>query len=398
MEDSEEKKYNDKVKIIIAVLFSSLITFCITILVYGHYLSSKGLMVNSYESTGNISEDIDLIRTYIDNYYKGDIDENVLREGALKGYVAGLGDEYTEYMDAKEMDSLNSSISNTVGIGAYLLETKDSEYTVIAGTLEESPAEKAGLKAGDKIKEVNFENVAGKGSEYVSSKIKTGPAGSSVKIKVIREEQEIEFDIERAEIRYYKIKHEMLENNIGYVDFPSFTDTSYSEFKEAYEDLKNNGAKSLIIDLRNNTGGRLDQALEIADLFVESGKTIIVVEDKYGNKIDSKSKADKTIDMPVVVLVNGYTASASEILTCMLKDYEIAKVVGTKTFGKGLIQNVYENVLGKDSKAALKITTAEYYSPNGNKINKVGIEPNEVVENTDEDDDKQLQRAIELLK
>jgi carboxyl-terminal processing protease len=195
----------------------------------------------------------------------------------------------------------------------------------------------------------------------------------------------------------------MLENNIGYIDFDSFTETSYSEFKEAYEDLKSNGATSLIIDLRDNTGGQVDQVLKIADLFIESGKTILITEDKNGNRINNNSRTDKVIDMPVVVLVNDYTASASEILTGFLKDYNLATVVGVKTYGKGVIQNVYTNIFGEDSGVGLKITVAEYYTPNGNRVHHEGIEPDEVVEETtnqngEEKSDLQLNKAIEILK
>ena len=403
MGDKEDNNY--KIKIVLAVLLSSIITFCLTILIYGHYLSSNGLIVNSYKSSGDIVEDLNLVRTYIENNYKGDINEDDLKFGALKGYVEGLGDEYTELMDAKEWDELNSTISKTVGIGAYLMKAKASEYTIIAGTVEESPAEKAGLLFGDKIKEINLEDMTGKDSDYVATKIKSGPAGSTVKIKVIRNEEELEFLVTREEINYYKAKHEMLEKDIGYITFPSFSETSYEEFKEAYEDLKNNGAKSLIVDLRSNTGGRVDQALLIADMFVDSGKTLLIVEDKRGNRVETKSSKEKMIDIPVVVLVNDYTASASEILTGMLKDYGLAKIVGIKTYGKGLIQNTYQDILGEDSKVAIKITTAEYYTPYGNKVNKTGIEPDEVVEGTaiemqgvSKEEDKQLQKAIEILK
>ena len=405
MEDKEERRYNVRVKIVVAVLVSSILTFCLTVMIYGHYLSKNGLIVNSYESSGEISDDLDLIKTYIDMNYKGEINDDNLKFGALKGYVDGLGDEYTELMDTREWGNMSTMLTKTVGIGAYMIEPSDSDYVMIAGTVEDSPAEKAGLLLGDKIKEVNLEDVTGKGSEYVSNKIKNGDEGSWVKIKVLRDKEEIVFDIQRAKINYYKIKHEMIENNIGYIDFSSFTDTSYEEFKEAYEDLKNNGAKSLIIDLRSNTGGDVSQVLKIADMFVDSGKTIITVEDKDGNRVDSKSTDEKVIDIPVVVLVNDYTASSSEILVGMLKDYGLAKIVGIKTFGKGVIQNVYQDVLGKKSGITLKITVAEYFTPNGNKVQKKGIEPDVVVNGTaiemqgvSRENDEQFKKAVELLK
>lgn len=403
--DEEEKKYMTRVKVIVAIMITFVITFCLTIFLYGKYLSNKGLMINSYQSSDNIVDQLNALRTIIEEKYKGEINDDKLTQAALKGYVSGLGDEFTEFMTSDEWEDLDSSLSEFVGIGVYMAQLKNSNETVIIGTIDDdTPAAKAGIKAGDIIKEVNLEDVSTKGSEYISSKIK-GNAGSTVKIKVLRGEEELTFDVERAEIKVYKIKHEMLQDNIGYIDFDSFTDTSYDEFKAAFEDLKNNGATSLIVDLRNNTGGYVDSALNIADLFVDSGKTLLITEDKDGERYTQSSKNSKEIDMPVVVLVNEYTASASEILTGILKDYGIAKVVGTTTYGKGVIQEVYPDVLGKDIGGALKVTVSEYFTPNGNKINKIGIEPDEKVELDDSESaeitkntDTQLQKAIEILK
>ena len=403
--DDEDRKYMTRVKVIIAVMITFVITFCGTIFLYGKYLSNKGLMINSYKSSDSIVDQINALRTVIEEKYKGEIDDDKLTQAALKGYVEGLGDEYTEFLTSDEWEDLDSSLSEFVGIGVYMSQLKSTNETIIIGTIDDdTPAAKAGIKAGDIIKEINLEDVSTKGSEYISSKIK-GTAGSTVKIKVLRGEEELTFDVERAEIKVYKIKHEMLQNNIGYIDFDSFTDTSYNEFKAAYEDLKNNGATSLIVDLRNNTGGYVDSALNIADMFVDSGKALLITEDKNGNRYTQSSKNSKEIDMPVVVLVNEYTASASEILTGILKDYKLATIVGTTTYGKGVIQEVYPDVLGKDIGGALKVTISEYFTPNGNKINKVGIEPDEKVELDDsestditKDTDTQLQKAIEILK
>ena len=403
--DDEDRKYMTRVKVIIAVMITFVITFCGTIFLYEKYLSNKGLMINPYKSSESIVDQINALRTVIEEKYKGEIDDDKLTQAALKGYVEGLGDEYTEFLTSDEWEDLDSSLSKFVGIGVYMSQLKSTNETIIIGTIDDdTPAAKAGIKAGDIIKEINLEDVSTKGSEYISSKIK-GTAGSTVKIKVLRGEEELTFDVERAEIKVYKIKHEMLQNNIGYIDFDSFTNTSYNEFKAAYEDLKNNGATSLIVDLRNNTGGYVDSALNIADMFVDSGKALLITEDKNGNRYTQSSKNSKEIDMPVVVLVNEYTASASEILTGILKDYKLATIVGTTTYGKGVIQEVYPDVLGKDIGGALKVTVSEYFTPNGNKINKVGIEPDEKVELDDsestditKDTDTQLQKAIEILK
>lgn len=403
--NEEEKKYNVRVKIIVAVMITFIITLCGTVVVYDKYLSHKGLLVKDYESTGNLTNDINLLKSVIEKKYKGEIDDEKLEQAALKGYVEGLGDEYTEFLTKDEWEDLDSSLSEFVGIGVYMSQLKSSSDAVIVGVIDDdTPAGKAGIQSGDIIKMVDGEDVSGKGTEYVSSKVK-GAEGTKVTIKVLRGDQEIEFTMTREQVKVYKIKHEMLENNIGYIDFDSFTDTSADEFKEAYDDLKNKGATSLIIDLRNNTGGYVKSALEIADLFVDSGKTLLITEDKDGNKTIQKSSKDKTIDIPVVVLVNEYTASASEILTGIFKDYGIAKIVGTKTYGKGVIQEVYPDVLGTEIGGALKVTVSEYFTPNENKINKIGITPDEEIELNENDstkitkeNDNQLQKAIELLK
>lgn len=403
--NEEDKKYNVRVKVIVAVMITFIITLCGTVVVYDKYLSHKGLIIKDYESSGDIANDINLLKTVIEKKYKGEIDDSKLEQAALKGYVEGLGDEYTEFLTQDEWDDLDSSLSDFVGIGVYMSQLRSSSDAVIIGVIDDdTPAGKAGIQAGDIIKEVDGEDVSGKGTEYVSSKVK-GPEGTKVSIKVLRGDQEIEFTMTREQVKVYKIKHEMLENNIGYIDFDSFTDTSADEFKEAYNDLKNNGATSLIVDLRNNTGGYVKSALEIADLFVDSGKTLLITEDKDGNRTVQKSSNGKTIDMPVVVLVNEYTASASEILTGIFKDYGIAKVVGTKTYGKGVIQEVYPDVLGTKIGGALKVTVSEYFTPNENKINKIGITPDVEIELNEDDsvkitkeNDAQLQKAIELLK
>lgn len=404
-EKKEEVKFNGKVKIIIAILITFVITFCGSILLYGHYLSSNNMLINTYESSGNIEEDLDLLRSELEKEYKGEIDEEKMYESALKGYVEGLGDEYTTYMTADEFDSLNSSLTDFVGIGVYLTEEKNTGRTVIIGTIDEdTPAARAGIKSGDIILEVDLEDVSTKGSDYVSSKVK-GKEGTTVKLKLLRGEEEIELDVKRESIKVYKLKYEMLENNIGYIDFDSFTDTSDEEFKEAYEDLQSQGIEALIVDLRDNTGGYVDSALNIADLFVDKGTNLLITEDKDGNKEKEVAKKEKIIDVPVVVLVNNYSASASEILTGCLKDYNVATVVGTTTYGKGVIQSLFTNVLGEKMGGVLKVTTAEYYTPNGNKINKIGIEPDEEIElelDSDEtltkDNDNQLKKALEILE
>ena len=398
--DEENRKYQARVKIIIAIVLTMIITSCATILLYGQYLKNEGMILEEHETSEDIVDSLNVLKSYLKRTYKGELNDAEMKQAALKGYVEGVGDPYTEYMTKKEWEDLETSLSDFVGIGVYLSELRGSGITVVTGTIsDETPAAKAGLKPGDIIKEVNSEDVSTKGVEYVSSKVK-GPEGTSVNVKVLRGEEELTFDVERAAIKVYEIKSEMLEDNIGYIDFDSFTDTSAVEFENAYRDLKNKGAKSLIVDLRDNTGGYVQSALNIADLFIDEGKTLLITGDKDGDRVTNSARNGKTINMPVVVLVNEYSASASEILTGILKDYGVATIVGTRTYGKGVIQNVYPKVLD----GALKVTTAEYFTPKENKIHKAGIEPDEVVEldktvgTLTKENDTQLQKAIEVLK
>lgn len=398
--DEENKKYQGKVKIIVTVMVTMIITMCVSIFLYDKYLSSKGLIINSYEGSKDIADSLDELKTILEATYKGNLNDADMKQSALKGYVEGVGDPYTEYMTKKEWEDLQTALTDFVGIGVYLSEMRGTGITVVTGTInEETPAAKAGIKTGDIVKEVNLEDVSTKGVEYVSSKVK-GPEGSSVKVKVLRGEEELTFDVVRDAIKVYEIKSEMLENNIGYIDFDSFTDTSDTEFENAYKSLKAKGAKSLIVDLRDNTGGYVQSALNIADLFVGDNQTLLITENKDGERTINYSKQGKSINMPVVVLVNEYSASASEILTGILKDYGVATIVGTRTYGKGVIQNVYPKVLD----GALKVTTAEYFTPKENRIHKIGIEPevevklDKSITTLNRDNDNQLQKAIELLK
>lgn len=397
--DEESKKYYERVKIVIAVTITMIISVCVTVILYNKYLDRSGMLINEYSSSKDIKDSLDEVRTVLESKYKGELDDENMKQAAIKGYVDGVGDDYTQFLDKKEWDELMSSLSEFVGIGVYLSEKKSNSDAVVLGTVgEESPATKAGIQSGDIIKEVNLENVLGKGVEYVSSKVK-GKEGTKVKVKVLREDKELEFDIVREAIKMYEIKSEMLEDNIGYIDFDSFTEDSYEEFRNAYDSLKSKGAKSLIVDLRDNTGGYVQSALNIADLFIEEGKEILITEDKEGKRLTNYSRNGKVINIPVVVLVNDYSASASEILTGFLKDYGLAKIVGIRTFGKGVIQDITPLLGG-----ALKTTIAEYFTPNGNKINKLGIEPDIEVELDEnitkltKENDNQLQKAIEILK
>ena len=349
---------------------------------------------NSEKNIDVIADTLKNFRKEIDKVFLGEIDEQKVLDETIKGYVKGLDDEYSEYMTKEEWDEFQSAaLGNYVGIGIYMTTDNNGNVIVLA-PIKGSPAESAGLETGDIITAVNDENVLGTSSDDVSNKIK-GEAGTEVKLTVLRDNEYIDMNVKREEIKVYHVEEKMLENNIGYMNLATFDEGCSDEFREKYQTLKNQGARSLILDLRNNTGGLVDEALKIADMMIEKDKTLLITVDSKGNKEIDKAKEDPIVEGDIIVLTNEYSASASEILVGALKDNGRAKSLGTKTFGKGVIQNVF--FLNDGS--ALKLTVNEYFTPNETKINKVGIAPDYEVElPEDSQEDVQLNKAIELLK
>lgn len=404
--DSLEKKNLIYKFIFILIAVSCIVAIASTQFTYNYIVKQNSLLTEKKESSEDANENIDSISTtlknfrrIIDKYYIGEIDENKVLDETIKGYVNGLDDEYTEYMTKEEWEEYQAdALGNFVGVGIYMSEDKNGN-TIVVSTIKDTPAEAAGIKAKDIIVEVDGESVIGTDSSEIASKIK-GEAGSKVKVKVLRNETEyIDFEMERKEIKVYHVNGEMKENNIGYIELITFDEGCSDEFKTKYEELKSKGAKKLIIDLRYNTGGLVEEALKIADMIVPIEKDLLITVDADGNKEVTKSPNDNIIDMEIVVLVNEYSASASEILVGALKDNNEATIVGTKTFGKGVIQSVIPLSDG----SVLKITTNEYFTPNNVKINKIGIEPDVLIE-LDENQkdgeylkDIQLDKAIEIL-
>lgn len=398
------------------VVLTAFVTFMVTAFSMYSYFNNTSLVsmfetVSSQENSENSSKSTDLekylkrIKSTINRYYlwNDQIDEEKLKEGAIKGYVDGLGDEYTEYIPAEEMEDYTENITgNFVGIGIYMIADKDSGRVVVYYPIPESPAEKAGVKAGDQIISVD-------GTEYTADDFNTiadyikGEEGTTVNLEVERNGERIKFEIKREKINTNPITIEMLENNIGYLKLPSFDEDTSKDFEEKVKELQSQGAQSLVIDLRNNGGGIVSEATDIADMLLDKGQTIISTVDKDDKKEITYSKKSTIFTMPITVLVNENSASASEILACSLKDNERAKIIGTKTYGKGIIQTLLSLTDG----SGLKITTEEYYTPKGTTIHKVGIDPDEEVKLPDtvksiysvtKDEDTQLKKAIEILK
>lgn len=382
-------------KIIMLIALVAFITFIITtVFLYNTNLgNTKYVLVSNNDNT--IAGELARFRTIIDEYYLGEIDENKLKESAIKGYVEGLGDEYSEYITKEEYEEYEINImGNYVGIGIYMSVYKDSDEIVVLSTIEDSPAESAGILTGDIILKVDGIEYDGEHLDEASAAIK-GEEGTKVKIEIKRNEQIMELEIERKKVIVNPVKSEVKENNIGYIKLTSFDEETSKIFKEKYEELQKQNIQSLIIDLRDNGGGIVQEALTIADYMLEKDSKMLITVNKKENEVIETAKTDPIITIPVVLLVNENSASASEILAGALKDNNRAKIVGTKTYGKGVIQELLRL---KDG-SAIKLTTEEYYTPNRTKINKVGIEPDELVENKkDEQTDLQLQKAIEMAK
>ncbi len=401
----EKRKYNIYKTIMIIVL-TAFITFIITALVGYNYVT-KGdgakLLVRETSSNQDLIVQLEKYKSIIDEFYLGEVNEEDLKEGAIKGYIEGLGDPYTEYISKEEMkEYMEDTLGNYVGIGIYMLFDEENGKIKVLAPMKGSPAETVGIKSGDIIETVDGEEYTKDEMSEVANKIK-GKEGTTVKIGIKRGEENLEFEVTRQNIKVNPVEGKILENNIGYIQFASFDETTYEDFKAKYEELKNQGITSLIIDLRNNGGGLVDQATDIADLFVEKDTPLLYEVDKDGNEEVIKAENDVTINIPTIILTNENTASASEILAGALKDLGKAKIVGTKTYGKGIIQQIIPLSDG----SGIKITTEEYQTPNRNKIHEVGIEPDETVELPEtvtnvleilEDQDTQLQKAIELLK
>ncbi len=344
---------------------------------------------------------IDSLYALIERTYLDPVDKETLQEGMYRGMLEALDDPYSEYYNKEEFAQMMESTSGTFeGIGAYLTQDPDTDEIKVVKPIKDSPAEKAGMKADDVIIEVDGENITGQDLNLVVSKLR-GPKGSEVRVGVIREGEDdtIYFDLKRDEINSVSVEHEMFDDRIGYIQIMDFADDTANQFMEAIDDLESKGMKSLIIDLRSNGGGFVDVSVEIADRLVKEG-VIVSVKEKHGLSYEYEDTGDENyLKVPCVVLVDGNTASASEILTGALKDYGIATVIGTKTFGKGITQIITP----LDDGSGVKITNSRYYTPNGENIHEIGIEPDVEVkwdyEKYKKDGtDNQLEAAKDYLK
>jgi carboxyl-terminal processing protease len=332
-----------------------------------------------------------------EQYVDQPVNDEAMMQGAIRGMMESLGDQHSSYMDPAQYSDAQAPLEGYSGIGAWV--NTEGEFLTIIEPMKGSPAEAAGLKAGDEIIAIDGEDLTGIAPEVARLKV-LGEAGTKVVLTVRREGVEQPFDVSvtRAEIKIPSVEHEMLENDIAYVHLLTFSDTSTEEMHQALEELMAQNPKGLIFDLRNNSGGYLVTAVDVASEFIKEG---LVTYEQYGDGTrDEYNASGKGIatEVPMVVLVNEWSASASELVAGALQDYGRAQLVGVTTFGKGSVQNW---IPLSNEEGAVRVTIARWYTPKGRNISEVGLVPEVVVEITDEDiqagKDPQLEKAIELL-
>ena len=413
MEDDNKYIKRQRIyKIIMLMVLTAFIASILTALYIVKLEENNSLTSNNSGATSilsgltnesNLTKSLKNIEKLVKSKYLNvsDIDETNTIDGAIAGYINALGDEYTEYIPADKMKEYTESVmGNFVGIGIYMVKNTEKDLVQVLSPIRESPAEKVGIKAGDLITKVDGVSYTADQMTEMANIIK-GEEGSKVTLEILRGEETLTFEVIREKVNTNPVYSEKLENDIGYLEISSFDEGVAEDFKAKYLTLKEQGIKGLVIDLRDNGGGLVDEALKIVDYIVPKNQTTLITVDKDGKEEVTKSKEDKLIEEPVVVLVNASSASASEIMAGALKDLGAAQIVGTKTYGKGVIQQL----LTLSNGAGLKITVEEYYTPNKAKINKVGIIPDYEVlletsitrEPTDAND-TQLNKAKEILK
>lgn len=341
------------------------------------------------------------IEEMLDTYYVEDYDKELAEELMYTGLVAGVGDPYTYYLSADSLaEQVEKNSGHFVGIGVEIYAGNDG-YIVVSSVTPGGPAEAAGILAEDKITEVDGESITGKTAADVSALVK-GEEGTDVTLTIFREStgEVLEKTVTRQDIQVQTVSWRMMDDNIGYISITNFRENTYSQFKEALDTLEAEGMEKLVLDLRNNTGGLVKSAHEIGEELLPEG-IMVYTMDKEGNREDTLCD-DVYNDVPMVVLVNGNSASAAEILAGAIQDTGRGELIGTTTFGKGLVQRLFTLPDG----SGLNVTIQKYYTPNGTSIHGVGITPDYEVELPEEyaqqtnipaEADTQLQKAVEVL-
>lgn len=364
-------------------------------------MNMASVVINAKDKTFTVTDKMNYIGSILEQNYVEEVDEGEMVEGAFRGMAASIGDPYTTYFTAEEMASFLEDIEGEFcGIGVTVIFDETANCLRVVSVMDGNPAQKAGILAGDYIISVDGEDMRGVDSDTVVSKMK-GEAGTEVTVGVQRGEENLSFTMKRDTIEVQSVTGEMRQDGIAYLAISSFNSNTYQQFKKEYDALMAQNPKGLILDLRDNTGGVLEVANEIADTLVGEG-TIVYTIDKEGNRQDYTSDTNK-IEIPLCVLVNGQSASASEVLSGAVQGNDCGTLVGTQTFGKGLVQQTF----GLPDGSALKVTVQKYYTADDVCIQGVGLTPDVVVELpgglispqllTEGQTDTQLEKAAEVI-
>lgn len=360
-----------------------IITCLLTLVIYDKKISGG---TNSLD-LGQFSH----LEEIIDKYYLYDYDIEDVQEAGMKAMVSSLEDPYSVYFTKEEFEAFNqSSAGEYEGIGMLITVDKDTGYAMVIKFFAGSSAEEKGVQIGDLIISVDGVDVKEKTLTEISTMC-TGPEGTTVKIGVQRGQETLEFELERRAITVDMVTYELLDDDIGYMKIMQFGGNASPKFAEALNEFKKEGVKGVVIDLRDNPGGYLNIVVEMLDMVLPEGK-IVYTEDKYGHQ-ETEYSDESCVDLEFTILVNGNTASASEIFAGAMQDYDYCDVVGTTTYGKGVVQVVLPM-----EDAGVKITVSEYFTPNGRSINGNGIYPDEYIEVDSSVKDNQLDKAIEVLR
>lgn len=373
----------------------------ISVLLIGTLLFATGF-IDKYQT---IVKKLATIEAVLQEYYVGDLDQYRLQEGIYKGFVSGVGDIYTTYYTEKEYNGFKEEASGVYnGIGIQMSLQIEDNSICISQVFEGSPAEEAGLLPNDKIINVAGKNVSGNDFRTVPTLVAGGERGTYVSVTVYRpsDNQNYEFSVRRDNIIYPTVNFRMLDDEIGYLQITKFEDLTHTQFQEALKESQEHYAKGIVLDLRNNPGGLLRVAKEIVDDLIPEG-IIVSTRDKNGEATQYYAD-DQYTDIPLVVLINGESASASEVVSGALRDYRRAKLVGETSFGKGIVQTVVPLSDG----SAVKLTTSQYFTPSGVCIQGIGIKPDIEVSlpvekllkgsKLEDTEDDQLQAALEVLR
>lgn len=372
-----------------------------------YIVSSMRFKQASSEKTENTSvlsnqviSKIHVLEESINEYYLDEVDEDAVADSLYAGLIEGLGDKYSAYYTAEELQTVREQAEGVFyGIGASITIDADTQSAKVAKVLPDTPAEESGLKDNDIIVMVDEESTQGKSLNDIVGMIK-GKENTEVHLTVYREGEYdyLEFDITRRAIETTTVSYEMdTENKIAIIRIAEFDAVTTDQFTDAFTQAKEEGMRGLVIDLRDNPGGNLSAVVAIARELLPKG-LVVYTEDKYGKREEYSCDGKNQLEVPLVVLVNENSASAAEILSGAIKDYEIGTILGTKTYGKGIVQKIF----GLTDGSAVKLTVSHYYTPNGNDIHGVGIEPDEELEldvkkYVEEGIDNQMERAKEIL-